>query len=105
MMRRSSALSENARASRASGGSGRAASAAGIAAALRALVGESPAALAGTAIGALVAVATLLELGGDAARHAIAAAAAAWTIAELARTTLPASSPLVAMLPAGIAAV
>jgi len=78
--------------------------AAGIAGALRALVGETPAAVAGTVIGALVAVATLLELGGDATRHAIAAAAAAWTIAELARTTAPASSPLVAMLPAGIAA-
>ncbi len=82
-----------------------AALAAGIAAALRALVGESPAAVAGTAIGALVAVATLLELDGEVARHAIAAAAAAWTIAELARTSAPANSPLVAMLPAGIAAV
>lgn len=81
--------------------------AAGIAAALRSLVGEAPAAMAGTAIGALVAVAILLEIGGDreVARHAIAAAAAAWTIAELARTTAPAGSPLVAMLPAGIAAV
>lgn len=77
--------------------------AAGIAGALRALVGETPAAVVGTAIGALVAVATLLELGADVTRHAIAAAAAAWTVAELARTTAPASSPLVAMLPAGLA--
>ena len=78
--------------------------AAGLAAALRALNGDGAAAVAGTAIGGLVAIVTLLELGGDPARHAIAAAAAAWTIAELARVDAT-HSPLVAMLPACLAAV
>jgi hypothetical protein len=77
--------------------------AAGLASASRALAGDSPAALPGTVIAALVAVATLLQLGGDVGRHAIAAGAAAWAIAELARTAAD-HSPLVAMLPACVAA-
>lgn len=74
---------------------------AGLAAALRALDGDGPAAVAGNAIGALVAVATLL--GHDHPRQVLAAAAAAWTIAELARAGV--HSPLVAMLPACVAGV
>lgn len=78
---------------------------AAMAAAQRALAGDSPASLAGAALAPLLIVAALLD-GAFAsavpvARGALAVAAAAWTLVELAR---PTTSPLVALLPATIAA-
>jgi hypothetical protein len=77
---------------------------AAIAAALRALEGDSPASLAGIALAPLLALACMLDLGIELS-HALAAAAACWTIAELARGALSTASPVVALLPAVIAAV
>lgn len=75
---------------------------AALAAAIRALAGDSPASLSGAVIAPLLALAALAEHGVVHAPACLALAAACWTIIELARTT---TSPLVAMLPATIAAV
>jgi hypothetical protein len=76
---------------------------AALAAAVRALIGDSPASLAGAALAPLLLVAMLFDAHGAAlARPALAIAAAAWTVVELSR---PSTSPLVACLPAVVAAV
>jgi len=72
---------------------------AAVAAAVRAQCGESPAALAAAALAPLVAIASMIDALGV---PALAVAAAAWTLAELAR---PTRTPLVALLPAAVAAV
>jgi hypothetical protein len=82
--------------------------AAGLAAAVRVLAGDSPAALTGAAIAPLVAVASLASAGGVSVREALALAAAGWTVTELgwpAEAPRPASSALVAVLPAAVAGV
>lgn len=71
---------------------------AAIAAVIRVIDGETPAALVAAVLAPLLAVASLT---GVAPRAALALAAAGWTITELARED---GSPLVALLPAGIAA-
>ena len=75
-------------------------------AAIRALAGDSPASLAGAVLAPLLLIAqvfdTSLAHGVALLRACIAIAAAGWTIVELAR---PTTSPLVALLPATIAAV
>ena len=78
---------------------------AALAAAVRALEGDSPASLAGAVAAALVALAVMFDLGAELPRAAIAVAAAAWTVAELGRGALSTASPIVALLPAVIAAI
>lgn len=75
---------------------------AALAAAIRVLAGDTPAALAGAVIAPLLAVASLADAGVELARAALALAAAAWTVTELARDD---GAPLVALLPAALAAV
>lgn len=75
---------------------------AGFAAAIRALAGDSRASLAALAVAPLLAIASIAEHTGISLLPCVALAAMCWTVAELTRTT---SSPLVAMLPATIAAV
>jgi len=81
---------------------------AGIAAAIRAQCGEAPAALAAAVLAPLVGVALLID---HLAAPALAIAAAAWTLAELARPPWGAvrppapPTPLVAVLPAAVATV
>ncbi len=75
---------------------------AALAAAVRALAGDSPASLVAAVLAPLLAVASFAEHHAIAVAPCIAVAAMAWTIVELARTT---TSPLVAMLPATIAGV
>ena len=79
---------------------------AALTAAIRALAGDSPASLVGAVLAPLLMIATLfdpaLAHARELARAGIAVAAAGWTIVELAR---PSTSPLVAVLPAVIAAV
>lgn len=79
---------------------------AAMSAALRALTGDSPASLTGAILAPLLVVATLLDAtfasAVPVARGALAIAAACWTFVELAR---PTTSPLVALLPAVIAAI
>lgn len=77
---------------------------AALAALVRALAGDSPAALAGAVIAPILAVASFAEAGGAPVRAALALAAAGWTVAELARAAAPPVSPLVATLPAAAAA-
>jgi hypothetical protein len=90
--------------------------AAGLAAAIRVLAGDSPAALTGAAIAPLIAVASFASAGagigagagGVPVRAALALAAAGWTVTELgwpADAPRPASSPLVAVLPAALAGI
>ena len=79
---------------------------AAMAAAQRALAGDSPASLAGATLAPLLVVAALLD-GAFAsavplARGGLAIGAACWALVELAR---PTTSPLVALLPATIAAI
>lgn len=82
--------------------------AAAIVHALRALAGEEPAAIAGAVAGGLLAVVAIIEYGARAhdLQHLavpwLAVAAAAWTIAELAR---PTATPYVALAPAIAAAI
>ena len=71
---------------------------AAVAAAVRAQCGDAPAALAAAALAPLVAVASIIDALGV---PALAVAAAAWTLAELAR---PTRTPLVALAPATAAA-
>ncbi|HET9623251.1 MAG TPA: hypothetical protein VFP84_17880 [Kofleriaceae bacterium] len=59
---------------------------AAIAAVIRMLAGDSPAALSGAVLAPLLAVATWADAGGALVRAAIAIAAAGWTITELARS-------------------
>ncbi len=75
---------------------------AAITACVRALAGDSPASMVAMVLAPLLAIATLFELGIASSRELVAIAAAAWTCVELAR---PSTSPLVALLPAGIAAI
>jgi hypothetical protein len=77
---------------------------ASMAAAIRALVGDSPASLTGAIAAPLLMIAMLFDpaIGGASARAWIAIAAACWTMVELAR---PTTSPLVALLPATVAGV
>jgi hypothetical protein len=77
---------------------------ASITAAIRALIGDSPASLAGAVVAPLLMIALLFDpaIGGAPVRAWIAIAAAGWTLVELAR---PTTSPLVAVLPATVAAV
>jgi len=77
---------------------------AAVAGAVRALAGDAPAYLAGAVIAPLLLLASLFDPGvsGELPRAVIAIAAAAWTVVELAR---PSTSPLVAVLPATVAAV
>jgi len=78
---------------------------AAFAAAVRAMSGESPAALAAAAVAPLLAVASFAEAGGEPTHAALALAAAGWTVVELARPASATASPLVAVLPATVAAV
>jgi hypothetical protein len=75
---------------------------AAITAAIRALAGDSPASIVAMVIAPLLAIGTLFDLRLADPRELIAIAAAAWTCVELSR---PSMSPLVALLPAAIAAV
>src|SRR5512140_50197 len=78
---------------------------AALAAVVRVLAGDSPAALTGAVLAPVLAVASFAEAGGDLARAAIALAAAGWTVTELARPPDASPSPLVAVLPAAVAAI
>ncbi len=75
---------------------------AALAAAIRALAGESPATLAAACAAPLLAVAALADQGDAAVRAVLAIAMAAWTFAELAR---PSKLPFGALGPALAAAV
>jgi hypothetical protein len=75
---------------------------AAITACVRALAGDSTASMVAMVLAPLLAIATLFELGVATSRELVAIAAAAWTCVELSR---PSMSPLVALLPAGIAAI
>ncbi len=79
---------------------------ASLAAAVRALAGDSPASMTGAVLAPLLAIACLLDSslahGVPLIRACVAIAAAGWALFELAR---PTTAPLVAMLPAIIAAV
>jgi hypothetical protein len=79
-----------------------AAAGAAITHALRTLAGNGPAALVGAGAAALVGVALIAQLPGSHALAQLAIAAAAWTIAELAR---PSPAPYVALAPAILAAI
>jgi hypothetical protein len=81
---------------------------AALAAVIRVLDGDSPAALAAAVLAPVLAVASLAEAGGEPARAALALAAAGWTVTELARVPgAPAASlsPFIAVLPAAIAGI
>jgi len=78
---------------------------AALAAVVRVLAGDSPAALTGAVLAPVLAVASFAEAGGELVRAAIALAAAGWTVTELARPPDASPSPLVAVLPAAIAAI
>ncbi len=77
---------------------------AAIAAAVRALIGDSPASITGAVLAPLLMIAMLFDpaIGGASARAWIAVGAVGWTVVELAR---PTTSPLVALLPATVAAI
>jgi hypothetical protein len=75
---------------------------AALAAAVRGLAGDTPASLVAAVLAPLLVLASFAEHGLVHAVPLCAIAAIAWTVVELARTT---TSPLVAMLPATIAAV
>jgi hypothetical protein len=78
---------------------------AAFAAAIRMLTGDAPGALVAAGVAPLVAVASFAEAGGAPVRGVLALAAAAWAIAELARPEDAPVPPLVAVVPASIAAV
>jgi hypothetical protein len=79
---------------------------AALAAAIRALAGDSPASLIGAVVAPLLLIASVVDPslahGVALVRACVAFAAAGWTLVELAR---PTTSPLVALLPATIAAI
>jgi hypothetical protein len=67
-----------------------------LAAVIRVLAGDSPAALSAAVVAPILAVASFADAGGEPVRAALALAAAGWTIVELARTpgaTAPAGQP------------
>src|SRR5690606_2851050 len=64
--------------------------------------GDSPASFVAMVVAPLLAIATIFDLGIADARELVAIAAAAWTCVELSR---PSTSPLVALLPAGVAGI
>jgi hypothetical protein len=79
-----------------------------LAAVVRVLAGDSPAALTGAVLAPVLAVASFAEAGGELTRAALALAAAGWTVIELGwspGTPRATTSPLVAVLSAVIAAV
>jgi hypothetical protein len=81
---------------------------AALAAVVRVVAGDSPAALTGAVIAPVLAVVSFAEAGGELARAAIALAAAGWTVVELAGPTRAPgwpTSPLVAVLPATVAGI
>lgn len=81
---------------------------AALAAVVRVLAGDSPAALTGAVLAPVLAVASFAEAGGALGRAAIALAAAGWTVTELARPPGAqggTTSPLVAVLPAAVAGI
>lgn len=81
---------------------------AALAAVIRVLAGDSPAALAAAVLAPVLALASFAEAGGEPARAALALAAAGWTVTELARVPgAPAASisPFIAVLPAAIAGI
>lgn len=78
---------------------------AAFAAAIRMLTGDAAAALVAAAVAPLLAVASLGEAGGASLRAALALAAAGWAVAELARPDDASVPPLVAVLPASVAAI
>ena len=78
-------------------------SGAALAGVVRVLAGDSPAALTGSVLAPLLAVASFAESGGEPLGAALALAAAGWTVIELARPPGASTSPLVAVLPAAIA--
>ncbi|MDX2094028.1 MAG: hypothetical protein SFX73_39725 [Kofleriaceae bacterium] len=78
---------------------------AAVTASVRALIGDSPASLAGAMLAPLLLIAMLFDPSvshAGIARAALAIAAAAWTVVELSR---PSTSPLVAVMPAVVTAV
>jgi hypothetical protein len=77
--------------------------AAGLAALVRVLAGDAPAAVAAAVLAPLLAVASFAEVGGAPARAAVALAAAGWTVIELARLSGDLVSP--ARYPASVVAV
>jgi len=84
-----------------------AATGAALAAVVRVLAGDSPAALTGAVLAPLLAVASLASAGAAPMRELIALAAAGWTVTELARrdaATSP-SALVVAALPAAAAGI
>ena len=80
-------------------------SGAALAAVIRVLAGDSPAALTGAVIAPVLAVASFADAGGELARAALALAAAGWAVTELARAPGAATSPLVVVLPAALAGI
>jgi hypothetical protein len=87
---------------------------AALAAVIRVLAGDSPAALTAAVFAPVLAVASFAQAGGEPARAALALAAAGWTVTELARApgSLAASispispiSPIRAVLPAAVAGI
>jgi len=78
---------------------------AALAATVRALAGDSPAALAGAVIAPALAVASFAEAGDPGPQAALALAAAGWAIAELARAPGAGAPAIVAALPAAAAAI
>jgi len=78
---------------------------AALAAVIRVVAGDSPAALTGAVLAPLLAVASFAGAGGESIHAALALAAAGWTVVELARPPGARRSPLVAVLPAGVAAI
>jgi len=81
-------------------------SGAALAAVIRVLAGDSPAALTGAVLAPLLAVASFAEAGGAPARVALALAAAGWAVTELARppgAPAASTSPVLAVLPAAVA--
>jgi len=77
---------------------------AALAAAVRGLAGDAPAALVAAAVAPLLAASSLAELGAGSVHASIALAAAGWAISELSRGREAPGSPLVAVLPAAVAA-
>jgi hypothetical protein len=81
---------------------------AALAAVIRVLAGDSPAALTAAVLAPVLAVASFAQAGGEPARAALALAAAGWTVTELARAPgapVASSSPFLAVLPAAIAGI
>jgi hypothetical protein len=77
---------------------------AALAAVIRVLAGDSPAALTSAVIAPLLAVASFADAGGESVRAAIALAAAGWTVTELARPAGVPTSPVI-VLPAVVAGI